>query len=78
MNLQAFKFDTRILENGIIKIPDLENFVNKDIEVVVLLKPTQPARKKITAEEFITKWAGFINSDNPEDLKYEYLAEKYK
>jgi hypothetical protein len=44
MNLQAFKFDTRVLENGIIKIPDFENLINKDIEVVVLLKPMQPAR----------------------------------
>jgi len=78
MNLQAYKFETKVLENGFIQIPDFKNFVNQEIEILVFIKPMQTKRKKLTADEFINKWAGFIASTNADDLKYEYLNEKYK
>ena len=41
MNLQTHQslmFDTTILENGIIKIPELTNWQKQDVHIVVVLK----------------------------------------
>jgi hypothetical protein len=78
MNLHVYKFETKILENGIIQIPDFKNFVNKEIEILVFFKPSPIQRKKLSVDEFINKWAGFIKATNTDDLKYQYLNEKYK
>jgi len=78
MNLQAYKFETTVLENGIIQIPDFKDFVNQEIEILVFMKPHPVKRKKLTVDEFINKWAGFITSTNTDDLKFQYLIEKYK
>ncbi len=78
MNLHVYKFETKILENGIIQIPDFKNFVNTEIEILVFLKPSPIKQKKISADEFINKWAGFITAANTDDLKYQYLNKKYK
>ncbi len=78
MNLQAYKFQTIVLENGLIQIPDFKNYINQEIEVFVILKPSQKKQKKLTTDEFINKWAGFLTSTNVDDLKYQYLTKKYK
>ena len=35
---QSLMFDTTILENGIIQIPELTNWQKKDVHIVVVLK----------------------------------------
>ena len=35
---QSLMFDTTILENGIIKIPELTNWQQQDVHIVVVLK----------------------------------------
>jgi len=80
MELQAYKFETTVLENGLIQIPDFMNYINQEVEIFVVLKPIQKEenKKKITTSEFIKKWAGFLTITNTEDSKYQYLIEKYK
>jgi len=49
MNLATYPslmFDTRILENGIIKIPELKNRYNQDVHVVVIFKQNKHSENK--------------------------------
>jgi hypothetical protein len=78
MNIHAYKFDTVVSENGTIQIPELKNMVNQEIEIFVIVKNPPQKQKHMTASEFINKWAGFISTDDVDDLKFQYLNEKYK
>jgi hypothetical protein len=78
MNIHAYKFDTTILENGIIQIPEFKNYVNQEIEIFVIMKTETSMKKNLSANDFINKWAGFLSSSNVDDLKFQYLNEKYK
>ena len=77
--MQAYRFETRISKDGKIQIPFYNHLIDKDVEVIILSKPTIKSQK-ITAGEFLNKWAGFLkNADldlNKE--KYQYLSEKHK
>ena len=33
MNLQAYRFETNILEGGIIQIPELKSHINQEVEI---------------------------------------------
>ena len=37
--MEAYKFATTVLENGIIKIPELKDYADQKVEVFVVLKP---------------------------------------
>ncbi len=79
--MEAYKFETTILENGIIKIPDFQEFESKEVEVFIVFKPQKKIKedKKQTIEEFIKEWTGFAKGvENTDKAKYEYLMEKYK
>ncbi len=78
MNLLAYKFETTVLENGIIQIPDFKHFVDQEIEIFIVIKSPPKKQKKLTADDFINKWSGFLTTTNTDDLKYQYLNEKYK
>jgi hypothetical protein len=81
--MQAYKFDTRVSENGVISLPFEPNLFNKEVEVIILPKAT---KKKISSTEnamsdFIEKWSGAFPSMTDEEAtkaKHEYLTEKYK
>ncbi len=84
MNLHAYKFETVVPENGMIEIPYFKSHVNEEIEVFIVIKKppknkqTKQAKPRLTAEEFIEKWAGAFSVFDVNDAKYEYLMEKYK
>jgi hypothetical protein len=44
--MQALKFKTKVLENGIIQIPEIESYVNQEVEISVVLIPIKPIRQK--------------------------------
>jgi len=76
--MEAYKFETRILERGILEIPQLSYFSERDVEVLVLLKKDKSQNKKSSSiENFISKWAGTFSIDSrEEDIKYDYLMDK--
>jgi hypothetical protein len=77
--MEAYKFATTVLENGTIRIPDLKNFANQDVEVIVVLKSKKKIKNKIDAmNDFISKWAGVFSVVKTDDDRYNYLMEKYK
>lgn len=79
--MEAYKFDTMVLENGLIKIPEISQFANRAIEVFIVLKqsPIQTdTRKTQDMEQFLEKWTGFLKGSNPDEAKLHYLQDKYE
>jgi hypothetical protein len=80
--MQAYKFDTRISETGIISLPFETQLFNKEVEIIVLPKEKEhkPFAKGNAAMDFIQKWTGAfkIDNDDCEQARYDYLMEKYK
>lgn len=77
--MEALKFETIVLENGTIQIPELEKYKNKHIEIFVVFKPEiYKDKPEISVEEFLSNWTGFAKGINPDDEKYNYLMNKYK
>lgn len=75
--MKAFKFITKISENGTIQIPyNLARF-NKETEIIILPKLTENEKEHKTTE-FVEKWAGFLKKTDIEYYKHDYLVEKYK
>jgi len=55
--MQAYKFNTRISERGIISLPYEPMLFNRDVEIIVLTKPKDDALPEgyMTLEEFRTE-----------------------
>ena len=76
--MEAYKFETTVLENGMIKVPQLDKYKDQQIEIFIIFKPhTQNKKQKISADDFLKKWTGFIPELDTETEKYNYLMEKY-
>jgi len=55
--MQAYKFDTRISDQGIISLPYESALFDKDVEIIVIPKPGKetPPEGYMTLEEFRAK-----------------------
>ncbi|MCL2072692.1 MAG: hypothetical protein FWH18_02130 [Marinilabiliaceae bacterium] len=80
--MQAYKFDTKVSENGAIFLPYLiPNLYGREVELFIIHKEEKSkATKETSAKNFVSRWAGFLKGMNidTEDAKYNYLSEKYK
>jgi hypothetical protein len=77
--MEAMKFDTMVGENGILKIPELKNYVNQNVEVFVVLNPaTNQKREATNLSAFLEKWTGYFRETTTDDIKYNYLMNKHK
>ncbi len=75
--MKAYRFETKVSKTGIIQIPFTPDIFDKDVEVIIVPK-TDVTVIKQSAGDFVSKWAGFLASENTDDSKYSYLSEKYK
>ena len=75
--MQAYRFETRITKNGLIQIPLSNQLFDKEVEIIILPKQKQKT-VKISSSNFVTKWTGFLKDSDTDDLKFQYLSEKYK
>jgi|GEM_PF-535963 len=75
--MRAFKFNTRISEDGTIHLPFTPSLFNRKVELIVVPKNEKKSVKK-AGKEFVEKWAGFLNSNDTDSSKFDYLSEKYK
>lgn len=77
--MEAYKYDVTVQENGIIQIPELSRFANRTVEVLIMVKPQGPSETAPlqTFDAFLKKWSGVIKGVDPDDLKTQYLQEKY-
>lgn len=77
--MEAYKFATTVLENGIIKIPELIAYTDQNVEVFVVVKTKKNIKaNKKTMQDFFAKWAGAFSIAQTDDIKYNYLIDKYK
>lgn len=80
--MEAFKFETTVLENGMIQIPEVYKFQNKKVRIyieTVQEKTTEEDKKIELLNDFFEKWGGFFSTDEDStDDRYNYLMEKYK
>ena len=76
--MEAYKFETTVLENGMIKVPQFDRYTDRQIEIFIVFKPQKVEKiQKISADEFLEKWTGFIPEIDPKTEKINYLMEKY-
>ncbi len=75
--MRELRFTTRISETGNIQVPFDNSLYDKEVEVII-----KPRKRKhsneLSASEFVSKWAGFLKTENTDKSKYDYLSEKYK
>lgn len=77
MDMQAFKFETRISKTGQIKLPLKNHLFDKEVEIIIVPKKSIKT-SDFNINDFIDKWSGFLTNINIEESKYQYLNEKYK
>jgi hypothetical protein len=59
--MEALKFVTKVKKHGIIKIPALESYANKKVDVIVTLKSEEKDKTtQNNIDDFLDKWAGFF------------------
>lgn len=77
--MEAYKFETTILENGVIKIPEISRYKNYEIEIIVMFKPykKQTSIKKKSIDDFFEKWSGRFSKIETDDIRYNALMEKH-
>ena len=78
--MEAYKFETTVLQGGTFRIPECARFANRPVEVFVVVKTpegSQHEQPSQSIEEFLTKWTGFLGDVDPDELKLQYLQEKY-
>jgi hypothetical protein len=78
--MHAYKFETTILDKGVIQIPEMAGLAHARVEVFIVIKEAKSVKtqKSQTIQEFLEKWTGFLEGVNPDDAKLQYLQDKYK
>ena len=74
--MKPIKFSTTISSKGTIKIPFSKKLIGKNVEVTIIPK-SNSKETELSANDFVKKWAGFLQSKNNDANKYDYLSNKY-
>jgi len=75
--MEAYKFETTILDNGMIQIPNFQRLKSKKVEVLILYKTENEQEIKVKeAEEFINKWFGYFPIIDTDDIRYNAIVGK--
>ena len=83
--MNAYKFNTRVSDNGTITLPYGSRLCNTEVEVFVVPASSGETMKtnRFSASDFIKKWQGSVKgmeniSDEELDrIKHERLKQKY-
>ncbi len=73
--MRAYKYETKISENGTMHISLNPALYDKEVEVFIVPKQKIAIEKTHKASNFVNKWAGFLRDTNTDDSKYNYLTE---
>ncbi len=82
--MNAYQFETTVLEDGILKIPEIKKLTNQVVQVFIIEKNYRQKKLKqrpLTYEDFSKRWRGFLKGTKIENWKDDYtnyLMEKYK
>ncbi len=77
--MEAYKFETMVLENGMIQVPDFLKYKAHRVEVILVLKPQKKQiENKKTIEDFLDKWFGYFPEIETDDVRYNAIMGKHK
>lgn len=77
--MEAYRFQTTIQKDGVVKIPEIAKWANQQAEIFVVIMPSASLETESAPllTTFLEKWRGFLNGFDPDELKSQYLQEKY-
>lgn len=75
--MKTYKFTTKIADDGKIKIPDQPHLSREEVDIIVIPRSERSTAAQ-SAESFVKKWSGFMDIDDTDRSKYDYLLKKYK
>lgn len=76
--MKAYKFNTKISEKGIIRLPLSPALYDKEVEIIIVPKTKTEKTKTHKASDFVNNWAGFLTNSDTDNSKFNYLTEKYR
>jgi hypothetical protein len=78
--MEAYKFRTKVEEDGVIRIPEIARLAHQDVEVfVVVASDVGPQTDRTHGiQDFLDHWQGFLKGYDADELKAQYLREKYE
>jgi len=80
--MEAFKFETTILENGIIQIPEIAKYKNQKVQIFLIpefsIKEEEEKSNIQHVEEFINTWVGHFAEIETDDIRYNAILGKDK
>ena len=79
--MEAYEFTTTITDNGVIKIPEISMYKNREVKIIVMFQkqddfPEHEIKKK-SIDEFFEKWSGKFSKIETDDIRYNALMEKH-
>lgn len=70
--MEAYKFKTKVSENGAIIVPEGFEVKNKEVEVIILDETNRSTQKK-SMKNFLDKFSGILAGIDPDKAKYDHL-----
>ena len=71
--MEAYKFETTVLKDGMIKVPQFDKFVNQEIEIFIVLKSANIKNTETSEQITFKQWNKQFNDDkNLDDFIPEY------
>ncbi|GAK52430.1 hypothetical protein U14_03681 [Candidatus Moduliflexus flocculans] len=78
--MEAYKFETTVEENGVIRIPEIARFALRNVEIFLVFESTEhppEMERERRVEQFLDKWTGILKGSDPDEAKHDYLRGKY-
>lgn len=77
--MKAYKFETTVQENGVIQIPEISRLAHQQVEVFVVVSEStaQETEPMQSVAAFLKRWRGILKDLDADELKSQYLQEKY-
>lgn len=80
--MEAYKFETTVLDNGIIQIPEIAKYKNRKVQIFLIPEPSIKEENENSniqhVEEFINTWVGHFSDIETDDVRYNAIMGKDK
>ncbi len=78
--MEAYKFETTVLDNGIIQIPEIARYKNQKVQIFIIpeysIKEENEKNDIQHVEEFINTWVGHFADIETDDIRYNAIMGK--
>ncbi len=79
--MEAYEFNTVVSNDGVIKIPEISKYINREVKVIVMFKTQEElpinGNEKKSIDDFFEKWSGKFSKIETDDTRYNALIEKH-